>query len=202
MLVGNQARLEIFSNCRPAFASRQILFTGSPGPDHLFSEVVAAVAMVPDAQLAVAGREPDPAIWDRARSLLGSRLTHLGWLGRSDVARAMNASCIGLSTYADVPTNSSNSPNKLFECAAAGLPVVATPTPSNARYLAESGAGCVAQGFTSGDLAHAISQLLADEAAWKDPPPRGVSGLFAVDRGPSPKIDSSGFTRTSLGSAG
>ena len=57
VLVGNEARLELFSECRPDWTSRQVLFTGSPGPGHLFLEVVEGVSQVPDVRLAVAGRE-------------------------------------------------------------------------------------------------------------------------------------------------
>jgi glycosyltransferase involved in cell wall biosynthesis len=167
VLVGNEARLELFSRCRPAFQSRQILFTGSPGPGHLFRDVVEAVARVPGAHLAVAGRQPDPAVWAQAKTILGDGLVHLGWLDRNGIVDAMSAACVGLLTYADTSTNAENSPNKLFEFGAAGLPVVATPTRSNLRYLARSGAGVVAEGFTSHDLAEALSELLGDELTWE-----------------------------------
>jgi glycosyltransferase involved in cell wall biosynthesis len=166
-LVGNEARLETFAGCRPDFAARQVLFTGITAPAHLFQEVVEAVAQVVDTRLVVAGREPDPAVWGQARETLGGRLTHLGWLDRTGLVDAIGASSVGLATYADIPTNHENSPNKLFEFGAAGLPVVATPTRSNARYLARSGAGVVAEGFTSQDLAEALSHLLAEELAWE-----------------------------------
>ncbi len=167
VVVGNEARLELFSQCCPDFSSRQILFTGSLGPGHLFQEVVEAVAQVADTRLAVAGREPDPAIWAQAQAILGDRLSHLGWLDRTGIVKAISASSVGLSTYADIPTHAENSPNKLFEFGAAGLPVVATPTQSNTRYLASSRAGVVAAGFASKDLAEAVSHLLADEAEWE-----------------------------------
>ncbi|MCY7287519.1 MAG: hypothetical protein LH624_04550, partial [Cryobacterium sp.] len=127
VVVGNEAHLELFSHCRPDFLSRQILFTGSPGPAHLFREVVEAVADIPDVRLAVAGREPSPAIWSEAQTLLGDRLTHLGWLDRSGLAAAMGSSALGLLTYADTAAYASSSPTKGFEFAAAGLPMVASP---------------------------------------------------------------------------
>ncbi len=167
VVVGNETRIEIFSECRPEFSSRQVLFTGSPNPGHLFREVVEAVAQVPDLHLAVAGREPVPAIWAQAHAILGSRLTHLGWLDRTGIVSAISQSSAGMLTYADLPTyNAENSPNKLFEFGAAGLPVVATPTRSNVQHMAHSGAGVVAEGFSSRDLANALSRLLADEGAW------------------------------------
>jgi glycosyltransferase involved in cell wall biosynthesis len=168
VVVGNEARLDLFSDCRPDFDSRQVLFTGSAGPGHLFDEVVRAVAMVPGARLAVAGREPDPFVWTRASQILGDRVRHLGWLGRSAVAAAMSASTLGLLTYADIPSyNAENSPNKLFEFGAAGLPVVATPTKANTRFLTASGAGTVASGFGAPEIAEAISSMLSDRIRWE-----------------------------------
>lgn len=167
VLVGNEARLELFEHCRPYLTSRQVLFTGSPGPGHLFEEVVKAVAELPGTRLAVAGRDPDPAIWAKAKACLGERLTHLGWLDRQGIADAIATSAVGLSTYADLPSNTGNSPNKLFEFCAGGLPVVASPTTSNRRYVAANGTGVVAEGFSSNDLASAISQVLANPVAWE-----------------------------------
>jgi glycosyltransferase involved in cell wall biosynthesis len=166
VVVGNEARLELFANCQPDFGSRRVLFTGSPGPGHLFREVVEAVASIPNASLAVAGKEPDPATWAHAQGVLGPRLTHLGWLNRQGIVDAIGSSSVGMSTYADLPTHAETSPNKLFEFGAAGLPVVASPTPSNATHLSNSRGGVVARGFSSRQLAEALSVLLSDEQAW------------------------------------
>jgi glycosyltransferase involved in cell wall biosynthesis len=167
VVVGNEARLDLFEHCLPDFTSRRVLFTGSPSPEHLFEEVVYAVAEVPGACLAVAGREPDPAIWAKAEACLGERVTHLGWLDRQGIVDAISSSAVGLATYADRSTNAENSPNKLFEFGAAGLPVVATPTNSNKRYVTANGTGVVAEGFSSNDLAVAISRALSSPAAWE-----------------------------------
>lgn len=166
-VVGNEARLELFEHCRPTFSSQQVLFTGSPGPGHLFLDAVEAIAGLPNVRLAVAGRDPDPAVWAQAKATLGNRLTHLGWLDRAGLAGAIGSSALGLATYSDIPVHATNSPNKLFEFAAAGLPVVATPTESNKRYVGDNGTGVVAGGFSSSDLANAINHLLTDGAVWE-----------------------------------
>jgi glycosyltransferase involved in cell wall biosynthesis len=167
VVVGNEARLEFFSGCTPQVDSRQVLFTGKVGAGHLFREVVEAVAQLPDVTLVVAGRDPDPAVWSAAGDVLDGRLTHAGWLDRPGIAAAISASAVGLCTYADVPTNEENSPNKLFEFGAAGLPVVASPTASNRRYLGESRAGVVAEDFSPAALAAAIQGVLRDPIAWQ-----------------------------------
>ncbi len=165
-LVGNEAILETFAECCPMANSRTVLFTGNPSDAHLFLDVVRAVHLNPDINLQVAGRAPDPTTWSHAESILGDRLRHLGWLDRAGLTNAIGSSSIGLSTYADVPTNSENSPNKLFEFAAAGLPVVATPNESNRRHLGKSKAGLVAKGFGHEQIAEAIEKLHNDNEFW------------------------------------
>jgi glycosyltransferase involved in cell wall biosynthesis len=167
VVVGNEARLELFSGCSPRFGSRQVLFTGTVGAGHLFREVVEAVSQLPDVSLMVAGRDPDPAVWSGATGVLGERLRHAGWLDRQGIAAAISDSAVGLCTYARMPTNDENSPNKLFEFGAAGLPVVASPTASNVRYLGESRAGVLADDFTATALADAIRASLSDLVAWQ-----------------------------------
>jgi glycosyltransferase involved in cell wall biosynthesis len=167
VVVGNEARLETFQGCSPSFESRRVLFTGQPGPGHLFLEVAEAVATVEGASLAVAGRPPDVGLWQQAESMLGNRLVHLGWLSRQGVVDAINSSAIGLSTYADLPTNAENSPNKLFEFGAGGLPVVATPTASNLRRVGESKGGLVTTDFDPKSIARSIAELLDDRELWE-----------------------------------
>lgn len=167
VVVGNEARLDLFAQCRPDFASRQVLFTGSPGPGHLFREVVEAVADIPDARLAVAGREPSATVWREARTLLGDRLDHLGWLDRRQLAAAMASSALGLLTYADTEAYADSSPTKGFEFAAAGLPMVASPNRMNVDAFRRSGAGYMAEDFSSRALRTAISVALSDELRWQ-----------------------------------
>ena len=169
VVVGNEAQLEVFSECRPSFDSKRILFTGFVGPSHLFGELVEAVSALPQVQLAVAGREPDPQMWSYAQGILGSRLEHLGWLDRPNLATAMSDSSLGVTLYTQAPTymTADGSPTKLFEFAAAGLPIIGAPIPSVNRLLQESGSGFLATGFSPSDLRAAISRALGDETTWR-----------------------------------
>lgn len=173
VLIGNEARLEDFTGCTPDFASRRVLFTGYVGPGHLFEVIVGAIAAIPDVTLAVAGREPEAKLWAEAESRLGDRITHLGWLDRAGLTAAINQASLGLSTYADIPTNSENSPNKLFEFCAAGLPVVASPNASNAHFIREGRGGFLADGFTADAIAQTIESALADRPDWQLASTRG-----------------------------
>lgn len=166
VLVGNETRLEAFEGCRPDFHARQLLFTGTAGPSHLFSEVVEAVAQIPGARLAVAGREPDAVVWASAKRELGDRITYLGWLGRPELAEAMSRATLGLLTYADTAAYAVASPTKSFEFGAAGLPMVSSPNLMNLRALADSGAGFVATDFSASGLREAIRAGLDNQEAW------------------------------------
>lgn len=167
VVVGNEARLEDFSACTPDFDSRRILFTGTAGPTQLFDVVVDAVCQHPDVHLLVAGRGPTPETWREAKARLGERITDIGWLDRSALAATFSQIALGLSTYADIPTNAQNSPNKIFEFCAAGVPVIASPNASNVRFLTEGGGGFLADGFTASAIARAIGSALSDRASWE-----------------------------------
>lgn len=167
VVVGNEARLEDFASCQPAFDSRIALFTGHLGPDHLFPEILEAIKHLPDVTLEVAGRDPNPELWRYAQSVLGDRIRHLGWLDRPGLAAAVSRASIGLVTYADISTNAANSPNKIFEFSAAGLPFVASPTPANTRFVRDGGGGFLASGFSADALSDAVSAALSDRLTWK-----------------------------------
>lgn len=168
VVVGNQARVADFAACRPTFASRQLLYTGHVGDQHCFRELVEGVAAVPDTTLVVAGRSRDEAVWAQAQAVLGPRLRPAGWVDRAGLRELISASALGVVSYADIRTNDHNSPNKLFEFAAAGLPVVATPNAGNAKAVATSGGGVVADDFTAAGFKEAIAAALADESRWTD----------------------------------
>lgn len=167
VIVGNEVRADAFENCHPSFESRTLLFTGNPTPAHLFPEVVQAIVDLPDVSLAVAGRPPEPELWAKAEAALGSRLSHLGWLNRQQLAQAMDSAALGLLTYANTAPYSSGSPTKGYEFAAAGLPVVASPNMMNQELIARNRAGLIASGFDAANLREAISDALSDADRWR-----------------------------------
>ncbi len=98
---------------------------------------------------------------------MGERLTHLGWLDRRELGKAIDRSSFGMLTYADTAPYAVGSPTKAFEFAAGGLPVIATPNKMNQQLLAKNGAGFLAAGFDTMSLRDAIVAALADAEAWK-----------------------------------
>jgi glycosyltransferase involved in cell wall biosynthesis len=59
-----------------------------------------------------------------------------------------------------------NSPNKLFEFSAGGLPCVATPTLSNRKWVQESNGAVLADGYTAEDLYEALKRVLSNKNDW------------------------------------
>lgn len=169
VVVGNEARVEDFRDARPDLAARRVLFTGNVGRAHLFDELVAAISDLPGVRLAVAGREPPASTWDAAAARLGDRLEHLGWLDRPGLSRAMSASSLGVALYAPLATylDSDASPTKVFEFAAAGLPIVGSPIAPVARLLESSNAGFVADDFTPASLRDSIIYALGHPTEWE-----------------------------------
>lgn len=166
VVVGNQARINDFIDCRPGPDTGNILFTGQVSHAHRFMNVVEAIAQVAGTSLLVAGHPPEPATWQAAKAILGSRLTHLGWLSRPALVDAIDRCSLGLATYSPSKAYETASPTKLFEFAAAGLPVVATPNEANRLVLGVSGAGVVATGYGSNDLRDALVKALSDPDEW------------------------------------
>ena len=170
IVVGNEARTADFAECRPTSRSCTVLFTGQASRAHLFPEVVSAIAQCTDLRLLVAGRSVEPQVWRAAVAALGDRVQYLGWLDRTGLREAIAQSSIGLATYAPLPTyqDPSGSPTKVFEFAAAGLPVVATPNPALQRLVGANGLGAVAQGYGGADIAAAMNRVLSSDAHWRD----------------------------------
>ncbi len=185
-VVGNGARLEEFSECEPCPTSRQILFIGAAEQFHLFEEIVVAVSRIPDVKLAVAGREQHTDTWNEARDLLGDRLLHLGWLNRVQLSLAMSESFLGCATLCDTALGEDNSSNKVFEFAAAGVPAIYSPNPSNKAHNLQGNHAYLSANFRADGIQAAIESAIADPVEWEARSARGRSwaeseGSWALD---------------------
>lgn len=167
VVVGNEARTEAFAACAPVYDSRNLLFTGTAGRVTCFPEIVEAIAELPEFTLLVAGPQMPLDMEAIAVRSLGPRFTKLGLLDRASLASAMTDAVAGFVTYADHPTYATNCPNKVFEFAAAGLPVVGTPNPSFTSRVARGGFGVVATDFSATGLRDAIRAATADSDRWE-----------------------------------
>lgn len=164
ILVGNEARISDFNDANPDLSSNQVLFTGAQNESSLFLEVVKAVAELKHVRLAVAGRRSNEGLWAEAEAILGERLIGLGYLSPQGLVEAISNSALGMVTYRFQEFQETSSPTKFFEFAAAGLPIVATPIAANASLVNQAGNGLLTDGFTSVDLAKAISSAFSDRS--------------------------------------
>ena len=91
----------------------------------------------------------------RARSMALGNLTATGWLGGSDAERLLRVCDVGLAPYRRM---AGAMPNKIFDYAAAGLPILSSLAGDVAILLAKHGAGV---SYSPGDVGAFISQVKA-----------------------------------------
>lgn len=166
VVVGNEAIVAEFEGCQPKFETKRLLFIGPTTDAQSYFEVIDAVATIKNVTLALIGKEPSLESWNYGRNALGARIEYLGWKNRSELALEISNSTLGLITYNNNQINATNSPNKLFEFSAAGLPCIATPTLSNSVWAKESQGAVLAKGFSSKELALAINIAISDKDEW------------------------------------
>jgi glycosyltransferase involved in cell wall biosynthesis len=166
VVIGNEAVLKEFMECKPTFSNQLLLFTGATDSSQCFDAVVKAVKFFPDLQLGVAGRDIKNPNIEKALELLGNQLVILGWLSREDLSKIISQSFLGFVTYENIETNDTNSPNKLFEFSASGLPCVATPTLANINWSKVSKGVYLAPNFDTNGIEVAIRKALSSESDW------------------------------------
>lgn len=151
--------------------SRRIVYTGHLVPRQGVTTLLRAVALLPDVTLDITGRGPEePALRALAAELgLGDRVRFLGFLpDLRDVERVLAGAAVAAAPYATDPDSFSRfaDPSKIRSYAAAGLPVVMTDVPPNAREL-EREAGAEVVPFDAQAIAAAIDRILASPEEWK-----------------------------------
>ena len=117
----------------------------------------------------VVGRGPlEQALRDEAAELgLGESVTFHGFVPRhEDVERILAAASVGVAPYEAGSFTQYADPGKLKAYLAAGLPIVTTTVPPNARELEEAGAAVLVDGSPAG-IADAIERLLDTPEEWR-----------------------------------
>lgn len=126
------------------------VYQGDVGMDRGLGVLLDAFDLLPtDYRLIVVGGGPDLENV-RARSRLCARgrgIDVLGPVPREDLFDILRLCDVGVVTYSFVGFNNLYcAPNKVFEYAQAGIPIVATGQPSLMQLVSESGIGCIAGG--------------------------------------------------------
>jgi glycosyltransferase involved in cell wall biosynthesis len=108
---------------------------------------------------------------------VGDRVALLGWQNHADLPAFYANSQIGLLPFYACNHICITLANKLFDYAAAGLPMVASDVPPMRRVLEETGAGLLARPGSPEDLAEKIAQLVRDPALRQELGRRGQQAV-------------------------
>lgn len=151
------------SSDSPLSARRFVLFLGRISWKKGLDRLVRAMALVPEAQLVIAGNDEE-GLTPRLQELAGAmgvaeRVVFVGHVGGPEKEDLLDSAAMLV-----LPSISENFGNVVLEAMAAGCPVVTTPEVGAAEIVEEEGAGQVVAGEPHA-LGSAIAELLRDEAA-------------------------------------
>jgi len=154
-----------------AWRLRKVVFAGHLVPRQGVATLVEAIALVPDVALEITGRGPEePALRALvAERGIADRVLFHGFLDdHRDVERVVASASVAVAPYATDPDSFTRfaDPSKLRMYAAAGLPMVITDVPPNAREL-ERVAGATVVDYEPRAVAAAIAAILASPDDWR-----------------------------------
>lgn len=143
-------------------------FAGSLRPWHGLDVAVDALAELPEATLVVAGDGPvrDQLSTQARRRGVEDRVRWLGQLPHPQIPTFLAALDVALLPYPDLP-DLAFSPLKLYEYAAAGVPVVASDIGPGAAVVRELASGVLVTPGCAPALAAGVRQVLADLPGWR-----------------------------------
>lgn len=133
-------------------------------------ELLSAVALTQGVLLLIVGSgDALPALKKRAaRPDLSGKVRFLPRMPYRDMMRYTACADLGVSFDKDTGLNQRYSlPNKVFDYAAAGVPMLVSDLPEVRAFVTDSGAGVVADSLDARYLADLITALLTDDAGQK-----------------------------------
>jgi glycosyltransferase involved in cell wall biosynthesis len=157
-----------------------VLYLGGVQPGRGLEELVSALPEVPDAVLVCLG------VTDRPRSLVAlaeergvaGRLRPVPPVPSEEVIGWAASATVGVALATPISENNRFSlPNKLFQCMAAGIPVLANDFPHVRAIVEDAGAGLCVDPTDSSAIAAALRRLLADPAAAAEMGRRGAAAV-------------------------
>jgi len=142
---------------------RAICYVGGISRIRGISQLVAAIALVPNVRLILCGSFSDRQLEDEISSLPGwSKVEFRGQVGREELKAVMGNCIAGVVTFLPLPNHIDAQPNKMFEYMSAELPVVASDFPLWRKLIVGSGAGVCVDPEQPADIARGINMLLDD----------------------------------------
>jgi glycosyltransferase involved in cell wall biosynthesis len=151
-------------------AEPAVAFVSGAAPRRGIEELIAAVRItrqrVPgtrlDLWLAATEQRSSDYLQSLRESVAGDAWIRIGQTPYTELGEQLGrATVICLPTPAH-PYWDSVAPVKLFDCLAAGRPIVTTPRPETAAIVTDNEAGIVTTGDDAESLAHAITELVGD----------------------------------------
>jgi glycosyltransferase involved in cell wall biosynthesis len=158
------------------YERRQVVFLGHLVPRQGVGRLLEALALLsrrdPNVGADIVGSGPDEQLLrERAHALgLDGIVEFHGYVpDHREVERLLAAGSVAAAPYDDAGTSFTRhaDPGKLKAYLAAGLPIVVTDVPPNARELAES-AGAEVVAYDAEALADAIERALAPPEEWRE----------------------------------
>ena len=146
-----------------------VLFHGGLSPHRGLEQLVHAFVLLPADRYRLifmgAGRIKDDLVALAAELGLAERVTFLPPVPPEDLPLWLSGADVGLIPYQKVGRNHIYStPNKLFECMHAGVPLVVNDLPEVRRIVTEVGFGVITDCSDPAAIAKAIGEITADRA--------------------------------------
>jgi glycosyltransferase involved in cell wall biosynthesis len=139
-----------------------VLHQGAPAPGRGCELLVRAMSAVPDAQLVFLGDEGEPGYSAHLRALAGDRVHFHPSVPVERLLAFTAEADVGVALLEDTCENHRLAlPNKVFEYAAAGVPVVASDLPELARLVERHRIGWTVDAADAEALAGALRRALA-----------------------------------------
>jgi glycosyltransferase involved in cell wall biosynthesis len=153
--------------------ARRVVFLGHLVERQGVSTLLAALAALCERGVKISadvvGRGPlEESLRSEAAKLgLGESVTFHGFVARhEDVEQILAAASVGVAPYEPGSFTQHADPGKLKSYLAAGLPIVTTAVPPNARELEQAGAAVIVDASPA-ELADAVERLIDMPAEWR-----------------------------------
>lgn len=158
--------------------SRTICYIGAITRERGISELVDAIYLLQNVTLIVCGPFESQVYEDELKAKPGWRyVDYRGIVGRTEVAKIMSDSVVGIVTFLPGPNHNDSQPNKMFEYMSAGLPLIASFFPLWRQIIENSNCGLCVDPSSPQEIADAIEKLLSNELMCRQ---MGAAGRQAV----------------------
>lgn len=170
IVINNYAEWEVPEVLPSRFADRGpiLAYTGMIVEERGIQEIVRALEIVArrtPVTLLLAGEFQSPELLDKMRQLPGWRhVDYRGQVARTEVRQILDQSVAGLVIFHDIGNHRENSPNKLFEYMARGLPTIMSDFPAWKERFGPTDACLCVDPYDPEAIAEKITYLITNRA--------------------------------------